>query len=347
MEQLTIFDMMYPTFKIGNPVRLIELFSGIGAQAMAMEALGVPFERYRTCEWDINAIASYKAIHCADDDTDYSKGYTDKEITEILVNLGISTDGKNALTEEQIKRIGEPKRREIYNNIRATHNLVNIMQTKGCNLGIDNVESFTYLLTYSFPCTDLSVAGKQKGMKKGSGTRSGLLWEVERLLTEVENLPQVLLMENVPQVVSEANIDDFHGWCRFLERKGYKNYTQVLNAKDYGVAQNRKRCFMVSILGDYNYHFPEPIPLKLRMKDILEDEVSEKYYLKNEKANKLIQTLIENGTLSTPPETGYVLMEQSTIRGKSTRQTVSAQNMTVEYQNERKSECVCEQEQNR
>ena len=82
-------------------------------------------------------------------------------------------------------------------------------------------------------------------MKKGSGTRSGLLWEVERLLNETENLPQILLMENVPQVISADNIDDFHSWCKFLESKGYKCYTQVLNAKDYGVAQNRERCFMV------------------------------------------------------------------------------------------------------
>lgn len=102
-------------------------------------------------------------------------------------------------------------------------------------------------------------------MKKGSGTRSGLLWEVERLLNETENLPQILLMENVPQVISADNIDDFHSWCSFLENKGYKCYTQILNAKDYGVAQNRERCFMVSILGDYNYKFPQPVPLDKTM----------------------------------------------------------------------------------
>lgn len=117
-------------------------------------------------------------------------------------------------------------------------------------------------------------------MKKGSGTRSGLLWEVERLLNETENLPQILLMENVPQVISADNIDDFHSWCSFLESKGYKCYTQILNAKDYGVAQNRERCFMVSILGDYNYKFPQPVPLDKTMKDYLEDEVDEKYYIK-------------------------------------------------------------------
>ena len=147
-------------------------------------------------------------------------------------------------------------------------------------------------------CQDLSVAGKQAGMKKGSGTRSGLLWEVERLLNECDNLPQVLLMENVPAVHSEKNMPDFQKWIDFLASKGYSNYWQDLNAKDYGVAQNRDRCFMVSLLGEWNYKFPQPIPLKKTMKDYLEDEVDEKYYINTEKAQKLIDKLIENGTIT-------------------------------------------------
>ena len=170
-------------------------------------------------------------------------------------------------------------------------------EEKGSDLGIVDTDKFVYLLTYSFPCQDLSLAGKMKGMSKGSGTRSGLLWEVERLLNETENLPQILLMENVPQVISEQNIDDFHSWCDFLESKGYKCYTQVLNAKDYGVAQNRERCFMVSILGDFNYKFPQPIPLDKTMKDYLEPEVEEKYYIKSEKAQQLIEELKSSGQL--------------------------------------------------
>jgi DNA (cytosine-5)-methyltransferase 1 len=120
-------------------------------------------------------------------------------------------------------------------------------------------------------------------MAKGSGTRSGLLWEVERLLNEVDELPQVLLMENVPQVIC----DDFFEWCRFLEGKGYKNYYKLMNAKDYGVPQNRNRCFMVSLLGDYLYEFPAPFPLEKRLKDVLEDKVDEKYYI-SDKAVKYI-----------------------------------------------------------
>lgn len=134
-------------------------------------------------------------------------------------------------------------------------------------------------------------------MTKGSGTRSGLLWEVERLLTETKELPQVLLMENVPQVHGKKNLDDFNKWIDFLESKGYKNFWKDLNAKDYGVAQNRNRTFMISFLDDVNYNFPEPIPLTKRMKDYLEDVVDEKYYINNQKAEELINKLIINGEI--------------------------------------------------
>ena len=144
-------------------------------------------------------------------------------------------------------------------------------------------------------------------MSKGSGTRSGLLWEVERILTEIKDsggeLPQILFMENVPQVHGKKNMPDFQKWIDFLESLGYTNYWKDLNAKDYGIAQNRNRCFMFSFLGNYLYRFPEPVELKNTMKDYLESNVDEKYYINNEKAQKLIQTLIDNGTLpSTIPK---------------------------------------------
>lgn len=242
-EQLSFLDDEKPLFKIKNPIRLIELFAGVGSQAMALRDLGVIFEHYRAVEFDKYAIKSYNAIHSTD--------FPIMDITKI----------------------------------------------NGCDLGIVDIESFTYLLTYSFPCQDLSVAGKGKGMGKGTGTRSGLLWEVERLLNEVDNLPQVLVMENVPQVHGKKNIQDFEKWIQFLENKGYSNYWQDLNAKNYGVAQNRNRCFMVSILGKYKYEFPEPIELTKTMKDYLEDEVEDKYYINNEKADRLIRQLLDNGTL--------------------------------------------------
>lgn len=294
-----MFDLMYETYKVNKPIRLIELFAGVGSQAMALKVLGVPFEHYLICEWEMHATASYKQIHMEHDNTDYSEELTDEQLIDILSELGISVDGKNPLSRKQIasNSYGEQWRRECYNDIKATHNLVNIMAAKGTDLGIVDTDKFVYLLTYSFPCQDLSLAGKMKGMSKGSGTRSGLLWEVERLLNETENLPQILLMENVPQVVSDQNIDDFHNWCSFLESKGYKCYTQILNAKDYGVAQNRERCFMVSILGNYNYKFPQPVPLDKTMKDYLEEEVDERYYINSEKAQKLIKDLRESGQL--------------------------------------------------
>lgn len=190
-----------------------------------------------------------------------------------------------------------------YNAVHNTNfEVTDIRDVKGNDLEIVDTDKFTYLLTYSFPCTDLSVAGKGLGMSKGSGTRSGLLWEVERILQELVDakcdLPQVLLMENVPQVHGKKNLADFEAWCKFLESIGYTNFWEDMNAKNYGIAQNRNRTFMISVLGNFKFEFPKPIELTKVMKDYLEDIVDEKYYINNEKAQKLIATLIENGTLS-------------------------------------------------
>lgn len=287
MEQLTI----------EKPIRLIELFAGIGSQAMALRNIGANFEKYLICEWWVQAFASYKAIHFADDQTDYSEEKTKEELISILHELGISNDGKEPMKLEQIQKKPEKWLRETYNNIRATKNIVNIVAAAGSDLKVIDTDKYTYILTYSFPCQDLSVAGKMRGMDKGSGTRSGMLWEVERLLGEMDELPQVLLMENVPQVMQKKNMHNFLAWQQFLESKGYKNYAQILNAKDYGVAQNRQRAFMVSILGDYSYEFPDPIPLTKTMADYLELEVDESYYVDSEKADKLIIELMESGRL--------------------------------------------------
>lgn len=171
-----------------------------------------------------------------------------------------------------------------YNAVHGTDfPTMDITKVHAEDLNICDTNAFTYLLTYSFPCTDLSVAGKQAGMSKGSGTRSGLLWEVERILTEIRDsngeLPQILFMENVPQVHGKKNINDFEKWLGFLESLGYTNYWQDLNAKNYGVAQNRNRCFMFSFLGNYSYDFPQPIPLTKRIRDYLEGVVDDKFYV--------------------------------------------------------------------
>lgn len=133
------------------------------------------------------------------------------------------------------------------------------------------------LITYSSPCQDFSVAGKQAGGEKGSGTRSSLLWECERIIRAVK--PKYLLMENVKALTSKKFMPLFAQWLRTLEDMGYKNWWKVLNAKDYGVPQNRERVFVVSILGGGNYQFPKPIPLTKRLKDVLEPVVDEKYYI--------------------------------------------------------------------
>ena len=234
-EQLNLFSYSNDIikYKINKPIRLIELFAGIGSQAKALKNIGANFEHYRVVEWDKYAMNSYNAIHGTNFET--------SDITKIHAS----------------------------------------------DLGIVDTLKYEYIMTYSFPCQDLSLAGKGKGMEKGSGTRSGLLWEVERILNECDELPQVLLMENVSQVHSKKNIDDFKKWTNALEKMGYSNFWQDLNAKDYGIPQNRNRTFMISILGDYTYEFSKPVELKLRLKDMLEDEVDEKYFLSEDQIDRI------------------------------------------------------------
>lgn len=133
------------------------------------------------------------------------------------------------------------------------------------------------LFTYSFPCTDISSAGEQKGFDEDSGTRSSLLWECRRPIAAKR--PKFLLMENVKALVSEKYRPLFLKWESWLRSLGYVNYTEILNAKDYGVPQNRERVFMLSILNGCWYEFPHPVRLEKRLKDVLELEVDEKYYL--------------------------------------------------------------------
>ena len=621
--QISIFDGANK-YVNDKPIRLIECFAGYGSQALALKYLGIPFEHHRIAEWAVKSIQAYKDMHFPDDNTDYSCGLTSDNVIDYLFERGISADYNKPMTREQIKRMGENKCRRVYNNIKATHNLVSVCNVKGKDLEITDTDRFTYLLTYSFPCftadsmvltdngykkipeisvgdmvlthdntykkvtktfdngihdvysikgmgvdeikttanhrfyvremhrvghkqircfnqptwkqtkdltkndylgiainqnaivptwegvklsngvknelskymangdfwwligryladgwqrtqggiviccgksksieleqrlsslfnycrveertaykyhiakkelqmfvdqfgkgaknkkitrmifdlpcdllenfidgymsgdgcvcgglykatsisreliygmaqcvakvykrpyriyktvrnnthiiegrkvnqndtyqlvykknnskqdkafyddgyiwypiktidkiepqnvydieveenhsftvqntivhncQDLSIAGLSKGMAKGSGTRSGLLWEIERILKECDELPQVLLMENVPEVIGEKNKDSFADWIAFLDRMGYKSKWEILNGTDFEIPQNRKRCFMVSVLGDYYYDFPKKLGCTLRLKDFLEKNVSEEYYL--------------------------------------------------------------------
>lgn len=145
--------------------------------------------------------------------------------------------------------------------------------------------------TYGFPCQDISVAGKQAGIKRD--TRSGLLYQVQRLLEtayQYNELPKYLIMENVKNLVGKKFRKDFDSWLDYLDEIGYNNYWQVLNAKDYGIPQNRERVFCISIRKDIDkgeFKFPEKQELKLRLKDMLEEEVDEKYYLNDVQIDKI------------------------------------------------------------
>lgn len=199
-------------------IKIIELFAGVGSQAMALRNLRLDYEVVGISEIDKFAIKSYEAIH------------------------------------------GE------------VHNFGDISK----------IEELPYcdLLTYSFPCQDLSVAGKQKGI--GKGTRSGLLLEVERLLLKAKEngtLPKYLLLENVKNLVGKKFIKDFERWLSFLNSLGYYSNWEVLNARDYSIPQNRERVFVVSSLENIHYVFPKKQEQKLKMKDLLEEYVPEKYYL--------------------------------------------------------------------
>ena len=290
MRQGTIWDLLYPRKRIEKPIRLIEFFAGIGAQHKALSQL-TEVESWRICEWAFNSYCSYNAIHIKDS-TDYSEGKSRDELIERV--RGTSSNYNEPIPDSQLKRKPIEWLRKAYNNIVATHNLVNIMEVHGKDLGIVDTDRYEYVLTYSFPCQDLSLAGKRKGMsvsQKEGGTRSGLLWEVERILSEIERdrepLPQVLVMENVPEVICTPNITDFKKWGHRLEQMGYTNYVEILNAKDYGIPQNRRRCFMVSLLGGYAYDFPMKMKREHVLKDLLERYVDRKYYLSDKHIERI------------------------------------------------------------
>lgn len=227
-----------------RPLRLIELFAGIGSQTQALTNIGVPHDVVAISEIDKYAIQSYEAMH----------GKAN--------NLG------------DIREIKELPSADLW--------------------------------TYSFPCQDISVAGKGAGIKEG--TRSGLLFEVERLLrvaAENGTLPKYLLLENVKNLVSKKFRADFDSWLSFLSGLGYTNYWKVLNAKDYGIPQNRERVFCVSIRGEHTpFKFPKAQELKLRLRDLIDEEVEERFYLKESTIKSIITSHFNSRRDSIRPSDG-------------------------------------------
>lgn len=211
-------------------IQVIELFAGIGAQAMALKMAGIDYHVVAVSEIDQKAITGYQAIH----------GPVD--------NLG---------------------------------DITKIEELPECDL-----------LTYSWPCQSVSVAGKRTGMVKDSGTTSSLLWEVGRLLAiskEKGKLPNVLVAENVDAVLNKVNYLEFKKWVVFLSDLGYNSTYKVMNAKEYGTPQNRRRLFMVSSLNNNKFIFPQKTPDGRLLKDVLEKEIDDRYYL----SSKLIQSFKE------------------------------------------------------
>lgn len=187
VEQMTLWGEMYPYYKIKQPVILLEMFAGIGAQRKALEILGIKVdeEKSKICEWAYNSYVGYNAIHIKDK-TDYSIDKTKEELIERI--KGTSVNYNDPLTIEQLNKKPIEWLKKAYNSCVATHNLINVMEVKGSDLG-ELPSKQTSILTYSFPCQDLSLAGKRQGMatsQADGGTRSGLLWEIERILVERE-----------------------------------------------------------------------------------------------------------------------------------------------------------------
>ena len=170
------------------------------------------------------------------------------------------------------------------------------------------------LLTYSFPCQDISLAGQGKGFAKSDDeaeqTRSGLLWEVERLLLKAERRPKYLIMENVDAILNTNHIRNFQQWVRALTGMGYTSSYAVLDASDYGVPQMRKRCFMVSALGDERFVFPPPAPDGRVLADVLEENVDDKYFLPAKR--------LENLEIHKPPPKAKGLIIRGDLHQKYT-----------------------------
>ena len=259
-----------------DSLRVFEAFAGYGSQRMALHNIGIEFEVVGISEIDGDVIQSYAAIHTdflekrnrIDDYVPKNKEDMINYLEEINVPLNYKT------FENRARKLKLSKLKDMY----LANKLVN-------NYGdIQVIDPLTLpdfdLFTYSFPCQDISVAGFQCGLNEDSGTRSSLLWECCKIIETKK--PKYLMMENVKNLVGKKHKNNFLKFLNYLESLGYKNSWSILNARDYGVPQNRERVFCISELdGKENFIFPDPIELKFKLYDILEENVDERYYLKN------------------------------------------------------------------
>lgn len=242
------FNNMKDTYNI------VELFSGIGSQARALNNIGININVQATCEWDIHAFIAYDAIHYAHNNISEALQLDKPALLEKLKDYSLSNNGKEAMQFNTLRTYDVETLRRVYSAIIRTHNLVDISKVTGEKMPLN-----TDILTYSFPCQDLSNVGAfhhyNKGIDKNSGSRSSLLWQVGRILSEMQELsrtlPRYLIMENVPTLLSQRHIGNFNTWKQELANLGYVSYEYQLNARNFGIPQNRPRLLMISVyVGD-------------------------------------------------------------------------------------------------
>lgn len=257
-------------------LRVFEAFAGYGSQRMALRNIGIEFEVVGISEIEGDVILSYAAIHSdflekrehIDDYVPEDKNEMISYLEEINVPLDYKT------FENKAKKLKLPKLKDMYLANKLINNYGDIQRIDPTTL-----PDFD-LFTYSFPCQDISVAGYQCGLNEDSGTRSSLLWECCKIIETKR--PKYLMMENVKNLVGKNHKENFLKFLDYLESLGYKNSWTVLNARDYGVPQNRERVFCISELeSKRDFVFPEPTELKFKLDDILEKDVDERYYLNN------------------------------------------------------------------
>lgn len=263
---------------------ILELFSGIGSQAKALKNIDMRIKEAYTCEWDIHALTAYDSIHNSPDIPAKYFELTKDEILSELKNYTLSNNGKSALDYDILRRYTTDSLRKILVAIQRSNNYVDITMLSGDEIcdGID-------ILTYSFPCQDLSNVGAfhgyNKGIDKDSGSRSSLLWQVGRILKEMQEcskkLPKFLLMENVPPLLSDRHRGNFNTWISDLNELGYISNYFLLNASEFGLPQNRPRLLMISVYVGNNSELRESIAEYFRSKDstdIVSDYKKSRYF---------------------------------------------------------------------
>ena len=257
-------------------LRVFEAFAGYGSQRMALRNIGIEFEVVGISEIEGDVIQSYAAIHSdflekrehIDDYVPEDK----EEMISYLEKINVPLDYKTF--ENRARKLRLPKLKDMYLANKLINNYGDIQRIDPTTL-----PDFD-LFTYSFPCQDISVAGYQCGLNEDSGTRSSLLWECCKIIETKR--PKYLMMENVKNLVGKNHKDNFLKFLDYLESLGYTNNWAILNARDYGIPQNRERVFCISELeSKRDFVFPEPIGLKFKLEDVLEKDVDEKFYLNN------------------------------------------------------------------